>query len=324
MKIERKYNLMISVLFLGVLMMLSSCQTPPVSADSTISIEEKITPTLDVVNEASVTPPTENTITATSTQIPTQNPAQVQSSQAEQSARAYFEKVADGDAEGAADLLSRFSLMVFQMTRGDAASVLQVQTNEGFHWTNLEILDTQMFDAQTILVHVTYSVKNEALSGAANANKAVPTSTPTAAAAPETKDELWPMRLENGAWLYNWNNLIDFRSLDISAQTVNGITILPQQLLRYSDRVQLSMLIQNRTNDVVVFGQANETLGTFLFDNQAVIAEKTQWILNPLRSTPNVILEVKGLYKDFPDSVEIRRFTNYQVEPWYKFQLGPS
>ena len=83
-----------------------------------------------------------------------------------------------------------------------------------------------------------------------------------------TKDELWPMRFENGAWRYNWNNLIDFRTLDARSQTMNGITIMPVQINRFSDRVQLAMLVQNRTNETIVFGQVNEILGTFILANR--------------------------------------------------------
>ncbi len=215
--------------------------------------------------------------------------------------------------------------MVFQMTQGDAASELQTQKIEGARWSDLEILGAQAFDAQTILVHVTYSAAKKAqtdvtptpAADAAKDAKAAETKTD----AVEAKDELWPMRLENGAWRYNWNNLIDFRTLDTRAQTMNGITIMPVQINRFSDRIQLSMLVQNRTNEAMVFGQVNETLGIFHFGDQDVVAEKAQWILNPLRSVPAATLEARGLYEQFPDTIEIRKWNITNVKPWYDFQL---
>jgi hypothetical protein len=81
------------------------------------------------------------------------------------------------------------------------------------------------------------------------------------------------------------------------------------------------MLVQNRSNETVVFGQVNETLGTFYFGDQPVVAEKAQWILNPLRSVPAVTLVIKGLFTSFPDVVEIRKWNNYDIEPWYVFQV---
>lgn len=102
---------------------------------------------------------------------------------------------------------------------------------------------------------------------------------------------------------------------------MNGITVMPLQLNRYSDRLQLTLLVQNRTNEAVVFGQANETMGTFHFGDQPVVAEKAQWILNPLRSVPAAVLEAKGLFSTYPDTIEIRKWNNFNVKPWFVFQL---
>ena len=93
---------------------------------------------------------------------PTQDPEKARAGEAEQAARDYFAAVSEGKSDEAAGLLSRFSLMVFQMTQGDAASELQTQKIEGARWSDLEILEAQAFDAQTILVHVTYSAAKKA------------------------------------------------------------------------------------------------------------------------------------------------------------------
>ncbi len=104
------------------------------------------------------------------------------------------------------------------------------------------------------------------------------------------------------------------------AQDVGGVTVLPVQMNRYSDRIELSLLVQNRTNEGVVFGQVNETLGTFYFDGQPVVARETRWILNPNRSVPSQP-RGKSLVHKFPEMIEIRKWKSYQVEPWYVFQL---
>jgi len=296
---------------------LSACQVQPAAAGAA-PIQAQVTQALPAVEPTAAQLPLP-TQEPTAAQTPTQDPAQAQVEQAEQAARAYFAAVSEGNTEDAADLLSSFSLMVFQMTRGDAASALQAQKIEGARWSDLDVQETLPFDAQTKLVRVSYS---ETIKGP---TAAVTAPTPPAPDAQkgtaEIKEALWPMRLENGAWLYNWDNLIDFRTLDARAQTMNGITIMPVQMNRYSDRIQLSMLVQNRTNETVVFGQANETLGTFHFGEKTVVAEKTQWILNPLRSVPAATLEVKGLYANYPDTIEIRKWNNYNVQPWYVFHL---
>jgi hypothetical protein len=226
---------------------------------------------------------------------------------AQQAAVQYFEALVKGDAAQAASQVSSYSLMVFSITRGDAAGDLQTQRGNGARWAGLNVPETKVFDDHTILVHVTYTYTTKD----PKTGKDVDTA----------RDEWWPFRLENGAWRYNWNNLIDYKTLGTAPQTMNGITILPVRLMRYADRTQLVMVVQNRTNAAVVFGQANEILGTFHFGDQQVVAEKEQIILNPLRSVPDVTLEAKGLFTSYPESIEIRKWKSYNVQPWYVFQL---
>ncbi|HEX2978901.1 MAG TPA: hypothetical protein VHO48_01435 [Anaerolineaceae bacterium] len=304
-------------------LLLSACQAAPVAMNAPEAGNlPALTSAPDAIDPSPTPRPSIPTLAPTSRPLPTENSDTLSATEAEQAARAYFAAVAEGKTEEAADQISSFSLMVFQLTRGEAAADLQAEKIKGTRWSDLEVLDTQPFDSQTILVHVAYSetIKKEPAQETASPT---PTLTPASAQSePANKVEaLWPMRLESGAWRYNWKNLIDFRTLDGLAQTMNGITLMPVQMNRFSDKIQLVMLVQNRTNEAVVFGQVNENLGTFHFGDDAVIAEKTQWILNPLRSVPDATLEINGLFQDWPDMVEIRKWTNYNVEPWYVFQL---
>lgn len=227
--------------------------------------------------------------------------AQLAAQAAEDAARAYFAALEAGDTEAAAQQISTFSLMVFEMTRGDAAAELQRQKSDGAGWSKLETGEVRLFDEQTMLVDVRYELKTE--EGA------------------EPREEVWAVRNESGTWRVNRSNLIDFRTLTAEPQTTNGVTVLPVQMLRFTDRLRLELLVQNRTSQPVVFGQVNEELATFHIGEEAVIAEKTQVVFNPLRSAHGVPLEIKGLYEAYPDSVTIRQWKNYDVKPWYEFDL---
>lgn len=229
------------------------------------------------------------------------DPAQIAAQDAETAAGAYFAALEAGDPAAAAEQVSTFSLMVFEMTRGDVAAELQRQKAGGAVWSGLETGEVKPFDAQTMLVDVNYEVKTE--EGA------------------ETREEVWAVRSESGTWRVNWNNLIDFRTLTVEPQTTNGVTVLPVQMLRFTDRLRLELLVQNRTSQPVVFGQVNEELATFHIGGQDVIAEKTQVVFNPLRSAHGVPLEILGLYEAYPDGVTIRQWKNYDVKPWYEFDL---
>lgn len=247
-----------------------------------------------------LTPTLRPTPTATATPLS-------ESSKAVQVALDYFTALNKNDFEAASDLVSNFSLIAFNMTNGDAAAELHKKMVDGTRWSDLNVSDNQVFDDQTVLITVSYTLTTRDAKTGQEQKGSV--------------EERWPFRKEAGKWRYNWNNLVDFRTLQSDAQTINGITVLPLQVQRYTDHMDLVMLMQNRTNEALVFGQVNEILGTFHFGDQTVEANKTQIILNPLRSEPDVRLSLSGLFTKYPDSVEIRKWKNYQTKPWYVFDL---
>jgi hypothetical protein len=260
-------------------------------------------PTLPAVQPTDipqVTPSPRPSPTPTATAVPT-------TAQAVQAAQAYFAALEKGDFESAVNQLSAFSLAVFNMSSGDAVSALQGLKANGGRWSQLEVLDSRDFTPETVLVHVRYQYAS--------------LDSKTKEPVTSTRDELWPVRNESGVWRYNWGNLIDFRTLTVNAQTLSGITILPQSLMRYSDRIQLVMLMQNNTSQPFVFGQTNEILAQFHFGDTVVPAQKTQIILQPLRSTPNVAFDLPGLFETYPDSVEIRKWQNLNTPAWFVFNL---
>ena len=311
-----KKNVVIVSMIILLAMVLGACQAggPATEAGS-------IEPQVSVEAAATEEQPTATSAPAkaTATAIATVDPEEINLRAAEDVATAYFNAVSEGNSSTAADLLSRFSLAVFEMTHDDAVQALQTQKAEGIRWSNFKLGETERFIDNTILVHVSYTQSNKSQQ-----------TTPTVSVlddndennpASQTVEAIWAIREENGEWLLNWNNIIDYKTLSAAAQTVSGITILPTELMRFTDRMALKMLVQNRTGSTSVFGQSNETLGTFYFNDETVVAEKTRWILNPLRTEPDATLEIKGLFTRYPDSVEIRKWDNYQVDPWYTFLL---
>lgn len=240
------------------------------------------------------------------TATPTLSPQQTSLAAAEAAARDYFANLSSGDFKAASELVSNFSLLVFGMTRGDVAAALAQQRAAGSKWSDFEITDAEMLDENTSQVHVRYQLAALDKDGSETS---------------QTVSEAWPFRLENGQTRYNWNNLVDFHTLDVLPQTLNGVTVKPVQANRFTDRFQLVLLVQNRTNAPVVFGQVNEILATFYFDGQPIQAEPTQTVFAPLRTYLDYTLQVKGSFARFPESVEIRKWKNYNVAPWFTFQL---
>ena len=208
-------------------------------------------------------------------------------------AQSYAEALEKGDTTAAAGMLSEFSLTYANLTRGEAAAQLAANP------ASYTLLETSLLNENTALVGVRVS----------------PADGSTA------REETWVFRQENGRWLCNYANLIDTLSLDVEAQTTNGVTLKPRLLVRYSDHIRLEMLAQNQSGDVVVLGQPNEILATFHFGAETVEAEPVRIILEPKRSYPNAAIEVKGSFSAFPASVDIRTWKNYQTAPWFTFDL---
>jgi hypothetical protein len=178
--------------------------------------------------------------------------------------------------------------------------------SSGWACSNFKIIDSQVWDKKTVIVHVTYSETVQDAEGK-------PTET--------VKDELWPIRLEAGKWLYNWTNIIDYKTLVANSQQVGGLTMKPMELIRYTDKIRLVLLAQNDTNGAIVIGTANQILATFHFGSKSVNAVQTKYLFDAHRSYMDVYIDVIGLYKEFPDSVEIVKFTTTTAAPWYTFGL---
>ncbi len=224
------------------------------------------------------------------------------------SVQTYFAALEAKDATKAAALLSSYSLMVSKITRSEAASQLQARFAKGDQWSGLEVQENRPLDDTTTLVHVVYQLESK--------------DEKTGETMKASQDEWWPLRNENSQWYYNLDNLINFRTLEVPAQTTGGLTLKPRQIVWYSDQIRLTLLAQNQTNDSIVLGQKNEVLASFVFGDQKIEAEQAQFIFNRLRSYPEIELVVKGKFDAYPDGVVIRQWKTVKAAPWYTFDFN--
>jgi hypothetical protein len=240
----------------------------------------------------------------TDTPEPTATPV---TADAVQSVQAYFAALQSGQFGEASKLVSSFSLMANRLTAGDVVVDLTRQRTLGAAWSGFQVKDSQVFNDNTILVHVTYHLAS--------------IDPKTGKTLQTPMDELWPVRYENKKWRYNWTNIIDFRTLGMQVQLSNGLTISPLQLTRYTDKMRLTLLAQNGTDGTIVIGTTNQTLAVFHFGDQSVTAEQQRYLFNAWRSYSDVTIDVKGLFNAYPDSVEIVKFNNTVASPWFTFSL---
>jgi hypothetical protein len=295
-----KKNLWKLILFTLLLLSLTSCRFTAGNRASNLSAAT-------LVSQPTSLPVPSDTPQPTAIATPAPSPTAT-TADAEQTVQAYFAALQSGDYQTAAGYVSNLSLAVDNMTLSDGVDELKNLVSGGAKWSNLQVLGAQLFDPNTVLVHVSYQFSGKDA-------KTGKTST-------ENKDELWPVGFENGSWLYNRNNLIDFHDLNNPAQTTDGMTVKPLRLARYSDRVSLIMLVQNGTPEDRAWGLSTEKLAIFTFGGKQVDAVQKQIYFSHLQSYFDTTIDVMGLYTSYPDSVELRHFTNSTVAPWFTFKFN--
>jgi hypothetical protein len=228
---------------------------------------------------------------------------------AEIGAQAYFDALNAQDFSSASKLVSAQSLLISSITAGDAYDSLVKQAGSGATWSNLTVIGAQVFQDRTALVSVSYTL------GSID---------PTNKATVETQvNETWAMHLEGGKWLFNWNNIIDTKSLDVDAKTNGGITVKPLSLIRYTDHISLEMLVQNVSGKDITFGNSTQTLATFYFGStsQDAVSKKTYFTNNT--TTLDYTIDVTGLFTTYPDQVDIIKYPAYpNYAPMFTFNLG--
>ena len=289
-------------LYLLLLIGLTSCQ-PQLTLNK--QAQNNIQPTIMVTATPTITPtflplPVNEA-------VPTATPTLAVSQLAEKAAQTFFDELMNGNSQGAAAQYSDYSLRISNISRNDAADRLKEQMLNGYQWSDLNVKEIQFFDEKTCLIQVTFQLAIK--------------DGQTGEITKSIHEEWWPIRLEEGEWHYNIDNLIDNKTLVIEQKYTGGLTVKPLDMTRYTDRIIVHLLIQNQSNETMVLGQANEILATFVFDDKSIEAENKQFIIERLRSYTDIELEIKGLYSNYPNELILRQWKNYNTDPWFTFSL---
>jgi hypothetical protein len=261
------------------------------------------------VNQARV----QVTETATAEALPTDpaTPTVATTSETEDAVQAvqdYFGALESQDFTTASKMISAHSLKISSMTTGDVLAELKKKSANGMTWSNLEITGSERFDANTVLVNVSYTI------GSVDST--------TQEISQTQVDEIWAVRSEGSQWLVNRDNIIDVKSLDVAIQDQSGLSIQPTKMIRYTDKIRLVMLAQNTTGKDVYMGYSTQILATFYFGTESVDAVNVLTVLSNNRTYTAYSIDVAGLYDTYPDSVEIIKYVDYpQYAPWFTFTL---
>jgi len=211
----------------------------------------------------------------------------------------YLEAVRSEDFITASEWLSDFSLLVPGLSRRQVRNLLADRSAQGQRLLRYRLGRSQEIDARTTLIAVTLSMAGEE----------------------KEREELWALRLEDGDWRVNWERLIAYEVFAVADKSYDDVVIKPVQLLRYTDRTRLELMVQNLSGQTVTWGGKGMTNAVFYFGDQKVAVTGAAYQFNPRRGY-DVAVEAPGLYLQALLSVELLGFGNASRTPrLYRFDL---
>ena len=197
------------------------------------------------------------------------------------------------DFNQAANLLSQYSLQLFGLTRQEIVIRYQTLGFKSWKLVDCRLLESKKFDDQTMLVHLLMKEQ-------------------TGEQEPQYYDGWQALRLEEGQWLINWNDVIDALPLVVEAQTVSGVTIQPTQLLRYTDKIRLVFNVGNANKRAAFWDLAGQKVSTFFIADQAVSVRgvnETPFMIDAESAYTAAYAELPGLQATYPTGVDLTNWT---------------
>jgi hypothetical protein len=197
------------------------------------------------------------------------------------------------DFNQAANLFSEYSLRLFDLTRQDIVMRYQTLDFKGWKLVDCRRLESKKFDDQTILIHLLMKEQ-------------------TGEQEPQYYDGWQALRLEEGQWLINWNDVIDTLPMAVESQTVNGVTLQPTQLIRYTDKIRLLFNVGNANKRAAFWDLAGQKVATFKIADQTVIVRgmnETPFRIDAENTYTGAYAEVPGLQTVYPTGVDLTNWT---------------
>lgn len=231
--------------------------------------------------------------------------------QAEAATSAFYQVVENRDFAGMEALFSDYSLHeIAGILPADAAAEWAQVDAAGYRLLEHQVLDSRLIAENVAMVQV--SLRFVSVTGAQ-----------------EQTTEVWAgLRKEDGQWRVNYANFIDHVDLDLTAQTMHGVTVRPWRIVRATDALFIVISVENETDRGVYWGWGdNSTVATFTFDEGNVEAGWS-WYLSPHERVADVKINVDGWRETYPTGVDLSNwFLTFEggnidesVEPWtYRF-----
>lgn len=220
-------------------------------------------------------------------------PANPAPPEVETAARTYLDALVAQDFQSAAGMLSLYSLDFMRASVVDAALYYEQGQASGYSVLGYKLKEKRLLDETTALVRVRLQTRYGT-----------------------KKDEstVWmALRHEDGAWKVNWRQLIDYYELNVEPQTVNGLTVQPTAVIRFTDATRIIFRMLNENPERVVWGQTGEPfarLRSGLKTVEGIGGQTDVAIADPILLTPGgfagqVPVDFLGLFEETPSTCEL-------------------
>lgn len=197
----------------------------------------------------------------------------------------YYEANRQRDYPKVASLVSDYSLTFLSMTREGVQSTLAKKDAEGWRILDYRVLESKAVDPQKTLIHVQTKETAKGEEG-------------------KIYDFWGALRQENGQWRMNIGALIDDMPLNLKPQTYKDVTVQPQHIIRYVDKMRLVLAIENNGERGCFWGWGDEPMARIHFRQNA--SDVTGSVkVDPKKSYKDAFIDIKGFYPEYPVSIEL-------------------
>lgn len=270
------------IVLAALMVLLLSCQLGEMA--------EKITPTVVPETHLPIVPSPALQITETplellaspspgttiGSSLPQESPEEV--------AKKYYEALVSREFEEAVNCLSDYSLSLSGTTRQEVISFFEQQDFKGWRMVDYRLVETRVLSDDLVLAHI---LTKEQLGDSE----------------PQVYDFWVALRREGERWRLNGNLIVDDVVLNVEPQTINGVSVQPVQIVRYTDRLVLILQIENKNDRGCFWGWGNK-VAVFHFGGEVVdVTGSLQIEAN--RTYTNVRVHVSGFHSTYPSAVDL-------------------
>ncbi len=137
----------------------------------------------------------------------------------------------------------------------------------------------------------------------------------------KASNHTWAFYYEDGRWRPNWQNVIDQRRVYLQDVPREGVSVKLLRMVRYSDHLDLVLMVRNNTDQTVVWGGGSAPKLTTWIGGVGEDFKGKAEIFLAQQSYPELTVSFDGWFKQYPEKVDLRYFHTAKWEKTWKYTL---